>query len=168
MEMVVAATHIVGSLVVQSILGLLWFLAMRWVDEREQTAILQSMALDLDVKLDGQIDGEVTSRAQRWMIARYSSELFRNRFSDLCGFIRTILDWLGLASVVAIFAIVLWLTFTSNLGDARGAWLIIPIWLGFAVTSIVFVLVCKVITGRYPGQARTARKSLTKLLGTTP
>lgn len=168
MEMVVAVAHIAGSLVAQSILGLFWFMALRWIDEREQTALMQSMALDLGVKLDGHDDEEVTARAQRWMIARYSSELFRNRFSDLCGVARTVWDWLGLATVAGIFIIVLWLTFTSSLTDATGAWLIIPVWLGFAVTSVVFSIACKVITGRYPGQARASRKSLTKLLGVTP
>jgi len=95
---------------------------------------------------------------------RFSRELLRNRISDLCGAIRTVWGWLGSLLQLAVILGVAWYTFTDNLNTAVYAWFIVAISLIFWVTSVAFSLTCRLFTGRYPGEAKQARKSVAEFL----
>jgi len=97
-------------------------------------------------------------------VERFSSELLRNRLSDLCGLILTMWGWLSLLLQAAVLIGVVWYTFTDGTNTAVAAWFIVAIVLFFWITSVMFSLVCRVLTGRYPGQAKQARKMLAEFL----
>ena len=99
---------------------------------------------------------------------RYSSELLRNRLSDLCGVVRTAWDWLSWVVQILVLVGVTWYTFTDSRDTAVYAWAVIPLIAFFWVVSMVFSLACKVLTGRYPGQAKAARKSLAEYIANKP
>src|SRR4051794_39350612 len=96
------------------------------------------------------------------MRRRYSTDLLRNRVSDFCGWIQFVWDWLGNILELGVLGTVVWFTWTEDLGNA--VYWIVALGLFFWVTTIVLSWACKLITGRYPGQARNVRKLLTQWL----
>lgn len=167
MHAFIATVNIVGALIVVSLLGMLWAIVAGWINRREKDAIERDMSLDLDLKMGAPPNDETVSMTRKWMAERYSSELFRNRFSDVCGWIRLAWDSLTGLVILAIFATVLWETVTSDAADAKAVWLVVPVWAALAAPSLAFSMTCKFITGRYPGQARSVRKELMKMRATT-
>jgi len=163
MELVVAAAHIIGALIVQGALGLLMLILIRWSDSIEESAVQNAMIIDLDIDPNAPPDEKNVASIKKWLGARYSSELLRNRLSDVCGVLRMAWDAIGLLAMAAVYCGVLWNTIVSDMSNAYYAWLIIPTWLFFVITSILFAVICKVATGRYPGQARRVRKGLSKI-----
>jgi hypothetical protein len=78
--------------------------------------------------------------------------------------IRTVWGWLGLLLQIAVLLGVIWYTFTESAETAVYAWFIVAISLFFWTASVVFSLVCRLLTGRYPGEAKQARKSVAEFL----
>jgi len=74
---------------------------------------------------------------------RFSSDLLRNRISDLCGVVRTVWDWLSSLLQIAVLLGVVWYTITESLDTAVYAWFIVAIALFFWIASVVFSLVCR-------------------------
>ena len=65
----------------------------------------------------------------------------------------------GLVQLVILVAVI-WNTVTSDLSDSVHAWWIVAVALLFLFFSVLFALACKLLTGRYPGEARRIRKVL--------
>lgn len=65
---------------------------------------------------------------------------------------------------VGVLLGVLWYTFTDDLSNGVHAWWIIVIAFFFSVSSVLFALICKLLFGRFPGQARQARKMLAEVV----
>src|SRR5262245_51192251 len=160
MELLVAIGHIGGSILAVFVLGIMVMLIASWETERNRKQVLEETAIKLGVTVDDLDSEELAPKLLQLSSDRFSSELLRNRLSDLCGAIRTMWGWLGSLLEVAVLIGVIWYTFTESKETAVYAWFIVAISLFFWIASVVFSLICRLLTGRYPGQAKQARRSL--------
>lgn len=167
MDTLIAVAHILGSLVALSILTVSWWRVGVWETQRNARIQTEEATLELGISPDEEISEEMERRVRLWLASRYSGELFRNRLSDLCGLVRIFWEAIGTLSIVSIECVVIWLTFSHGTSEAAYAWLVIPAWLFFTISRAAFALLCKLFTGRFPGQAKMVRKSLAKGLGSS-
>lgn len=165
MSILVAVAHIAGSIFAFVLLAAAGLLLGAWETQRNERRALENASLELGVPVEALDNPDIVPRLIQLSSSRYSSELLRNRLSDFCGLLRTAWGWLGSLAEGGILIAVTWYTFTSDPANAIYAWWIIGVAIFFALISIVFSLVCKLLTGRYPGEARQARKSLIKFIG---
>jgi hypothetical protein len=165
MSALVATGHIVGALIVLFAFGLGVLLLAGWENERNRKSALEEMSLALGLPLSELDNEEHQEKVVHFAAARFSSELLRNRLSDLCGWVQTLWGWFGTLLQAAVLIGVIWYTFSDDLSNSVHAWWIIAIALFFWISSVLFALICKLLTGRFPGQARQARKMLAEVVG---
>ena len=164
MVVLIAIGHIAGAVIASFVIGVLTHVVAAWDGERAQKRALEEMSITLGVPVY-ELDSEsLAPRVIQPSSARFSSDLLRNRLSDLCGVLRTIWAWFGWLVEAGIVIGVAWFTFTDELSMAVYAWSIVPVALFVWISSIVFSFACKLLTGRYPGQAKRARSALTQLI----
>lgn len=164
MDVLIAIAHIGGSIVALVVFGIVVLLIGAWEMQRNQRHALEDASIQLGVAVEELDNEEFAPKLIQLSSSRYSRELLRNRLSDLCGALRTVWGWLGLLLQCAILIAVVWYTFTDSLGTAVHAWWIVAVAVVFWMTAVVFALVCRLFTGRYPGEAKQARKSLAKVV----
>jgi len=164
MELFIAIGHIVGSILAVLVLGFVTILIAAWEAQRNHKQVLEEASIKLGVAIADLDKEELTPELLQLSSERFSSELLRNRLSDLCGVIRTLWGWLSSLLQVAVLLGVVWYTMTEGLDKAVYAWFIVAISLFFWIASVVFSLVCRLLTGRYPGEAKQARKSVAEFL----
>src|SRR5262249_26064052 len=121
------------------------------------------LALKLRVPVTELEKEELIPKIVEVQAERFSNDLLRNRLSDFCGVIRTIWGWLGSLLQIGVLLAVIWYTF-SDRSAAVFAWSIVGIGLFFSITAILFSFLCLLLTGRYPGQAKAARKAVSEYL----
>ncbi|MDD5321039.1 MAG: hypothetical protein PHD43_10585 [Methylococcales bacterium] len=158
MEILIAIAHILGSIIAVIVFGFLVMLVAAWESERNQKRVLEETSVSLGVKVKDLNNEELAPKILQLSSERFSSELLRNRLSDFCGLIRTIWGWLGSLSQVLVLVAVIWYTITDSSENAVYAWFVVGMSISFWVVSVVFSLICKLFTGRYPGEAKQARK----------
>jgi hypothetical protein len=163
-----AIGHLVGAAVALSAIGFGLLAVSSWELQRNRRIALQEASLELGVPVDQLDEDRWRDKVTAWAVSRSSSELLRNRLSDLCGTVRTAWSWLGALAQWGVFLIAAWLAFTDDPASAVIAWGAIPLALFVTLTSAVFSIACKVLTGRYPGQAREMRKTLAQLSAQRP
>lgn len=161
--MLIAAGHVLGAVSALIAFGLAVLALGAWELERNQKAAAQEASIALGIPSDELNDPAHAAKVIRFAADRCSSELFRNRLSDLCGLIRTVWGWIGTVAQVVVLGAVIWHSI-SDPSVAVHAWWIVPIAVFFWITSVAFSYICKLFTGRYPGQARQARKLLAQLV----
>ena len=160
----IAVGHIVGALILSMALGIGWLVLAGWDNRRHEKLLLQEFCLKFRVPPE-QIDNEpYSSKFIAYMTDKFSDEQLKNRISDLCGII--VFCWNILATIVqwAIPLWVIWITVSESKDNAVYIWAIFPVWLFFTVVGVLFVYACRILTGRFPGQAKKARKALVKLI----
>lgn len=165
MTVLVAIGHVVGALIALIAFGFGVLAISAWETERNRKAALEEMSLALGLTIDELDNPENQERVLQFAAARFSSELFRNRLSDLGGFIQTVWAWLGNLIQAGVVLGVIWYSVTDTPSNAIHAWWIVAIAIFFWISSIAFALLCKLLTGRFPGQARQARKLLAGQVG---
>jgi hypothetical protein len=161
----IAIGHIVGAVVVLVAFGISTLMLAGWESERNQKTALQEASLALGIPVDHFDNTEHQETIIQFAAERYSSELLRNRLSDLCGWIQTGWGWASNLLQVGVLLGVIWYAVTDDLSNGVYAWLIIGIALFFWISSVIFGYACKLLTGRFPGQARQARKLLAQTIG---
>jgi hypothetical protein len=161
--MLIATAHIIGAVVAVFVFGFVVLAIAAWEQERNRKAAVQEVSIALGISPDEIDNPEHAERIIRFSSDRFSSELFRNRLSDLFGLVSTAWGWLGTTLQVAVICGVIWYSLSDS-QVAIYAWWVLAIAVFFWVASVLFALLCKLITGRYPGQARQARKMLGQLL----
>src|SRR5262249_32282670 len=132
---------------------------------RSAKAALSEISLTLGIPVSDPENLENTEHLEavfKFLATRSSSELLRNRLSDLCGLISFCWSWLGGLLELGVLIAVIWYTVTEDRSCSLMAWSIIAIAIFFWITHLMFTAICKVLTGRTPGQASRARKSLAK------
>ena len=164
MELLIAIGNIVGSILAVLVLGFVTILIASWEAQRNHKQVLDEASIKLGVAVADLDKEELTPKLLQLSSERFSSELLRNRLSDLCGVIRTLWGWLSSLLQAAVLLGVVWYTITEGLDKAVYAWFIVAISLFFWIASVVFSLACRLLTGRYPGEAKQARKSLAEFL----
>ncbi len=164
MPTLIAIGHITGAFIVLSAFGLGVLMLAEWESERNRKAALQEMSLSLGIPV-GELDNtEHQARIIEFAALRFSPELLRNRLSDLCGWVQTGWGWLGALLQAGVLLAVIWYTVTDDLSNSVYAWWIIAVFFFFWVSSVLFALTCKLLTGRFPSQARQARKMLAQVV----
>lgn len=156
----VAVGHIVGSIAVYSLLTVGMLALERLWSRRIERGMLEEAAVEFGVPVNTLNNPEVMPKFIKLLSARYSSELLRNRLSDLCGALLDLWAWLGWMSELAVLLAVIWYTATSSVSNAVYAWSIVAIAVIFWLIGVGFLRICKLLTGRFPGQAKQARKVL--------
>jgi putative sterol carrier protein len=164
MEALVASAHLIGAVAAVVTMVAIGIVIGWWEEERNRKRWLDEASAQLGVAIRDLDNEEVAPRVLRFASERASSELFRNRLSDLCGTVRVVWGWLGWSVQIAILVGVLWYTLTDSLGAAVYAWSIVPVFLLFGTLSLAFSLVCRFATGRYPGQAEAARQAIANIV----
>lgn len=164
MDVLVAVGHIGGSIIAVVALEIGLLLFGGWETQRNQRKALENAALALGVTVEELDKEEFRPRLIEFSSARHSTELLRNRVSDLCGALRTVWGWLGSLLQIAILVGVVWYTLTDSLGTAIYAWWIVAVRLFVWLSGAAFSLICKFLTGRYPGEAKQARKALAQFI----
>lgn len=159
MEILIATTHILGSIIAVVIFGFVLILIAVWETDRNQKRVVEETSIALGVKVEDLEREELAPKILQLSSEKFSSELLRNRLSDFCGLIRTLWGWLGTLTQVVVLLAVVWYTFTDNSENAVYAWFIVGIAVFFWLVSVIFSLMCKLLTGRYPGEAKQARKA---------
>jgi hypothetical protein len=160
--MAMAMVHVVGALGVTFAFGLLVLVIGAWEQERVQKRRLQDASIALGVPLasldSDKDDEELIPRLIQYSSQRYSSELLRNRVSDLCGPLRTAWAWLSTLLQVGIVVAVGWSMYTDGAQSAVAMWSVLAVAVLFWLGSVAFSFSCLLLTGRYPGEAKMARK----------
>lgn len=163
--MALAIVHVVGALGLTFAFGLLVLFISAWEQERVQKRRLQDASIALGVPLASlENNDELIPRLLQYSSQRYSSELLRNRVSDLCGPLRTGWGWLSTIVQVCIVAGVAWSMFTEGAQTAVVMWSVLAVAVFFWLVSLAFSFACLLLTGRYPGEAKAARKSIAAVI----
>lgn len=162
--MLIAILHIAGAIFGTIALGVIVFLISSWEIERNNRAVMQDLSIRLGVAVEDLSDEKLSPRIVELTSERFSNDRFSNRFSDLCGAVRTVWDWLGSLLQIGTLVGVVWMTVTESLTNAVHAWWIVAIGVFFWIAAVLFALLCRLLTGRYPGQAKKARKGMAEFL----
>jgi hypothetical protein len=162
--MLIAILHIAGAIFGTIALGVIVFLISSWEIERNNRAVMQDLSIRLGVAVEDLSDEKLSPRIVELTSERFSNDRFSNRFSDLCGAVRTVWDWLGSLLQIGTLVGVVWMTVTESLTNAVHAWWIVAIGVFFWIAGVLFALLCRLLTGRYPGQSKKARKGMAEFL----
>lgn len=162
--MLIALLHIAGAILGTVAFGVLVLFIASWEIERNNRAYMQDLAIRLGVAVEELTDEKLSSKIVEVTSERFSSDRFSNRLSDLCGGVRTVWVWLGSLLQIGALLGVVWYTATESLTNAIYAWWIVAIGVFFWIAGVFFSLVCRLLTGRYPGQAKKARKGMAEFL----
>ena len=156
-----AIIHVVGALGASFAFGILVVVIGAWEQERVQKRRFQDASIALGVPLAAlENDEELVPSLIQYSSQRYSSELLRNRISDLCGPLRTAWGWLSTIVQVGIVAGVGWSIYTEGAESAVMMWSVLAVSIFFWLASVAFSFTCLLLTGRYPSEAKLARKSI--------
>jgi uncharacterized membrane protein YciS (DUF1049 family) len=164
LSMLIAILHIVGAVVGTMAFGVVVLFISSWESERNKKVAQQELAITLGVAVEDLGDERLLSRIIALTSERFSNDRISNRLSDLCGIVQTAWGWFGWLLQIGIFIAVVWFSFAESLSNAIYAWWIIATGVFFFVTSVLFALACRLMTGRYPGQAKKVRKTMAEVL----
>lgn len=159
--MAVAIIHVVGAIVATLVFGILVLIIGGWEQGRVQRRRLQDASIALGVSLaELENDESLVPKVIQYSSQRFSGDLLRNRLSDLCGALRTMWGWLGTLLQVCIVVGVGWSMYSNGAESAVYMWSVLAVAVCFWLASVVFSFACLLLTGRYPGEAKAARKEL--------
>ena len=164
MSVLIAISHIIGAIIVLLAFGVGILLLSGRESQRNQKIGLQEISLALGIAVTDLESAEHQEKIVQFVAERFSSEHFRNRLSDLCGRIQIGWGWLSNIIQASILLGVIWYSITSDLSNSVYAWWVVAIAFFFWVFSVIFAHTCKLLTGRFPGQARQVRKLLAEIV----
>lgn len=159
---IVAIGHIGGAILAVVALVVIGSLIGRWDGQRIQRRALEDASIELGVSVEELDNEELVPKLFQFLSSRYSGEFLRNRLSDFCGILLTLWRWCGSLIQYGILVGVLWYAFTDSPAVAIYAWWIVVVALFFWITSIALSFLCRLFTGRYPGEAKEGRTLLVK------
>jgi len=162
MEILIAIAHFVGMFLAIAVLVFFVLMFNAWEIERNEKKYRAIVAMELKIPINEIDNDEHIPNILKISYDRFSSELFKNRISDMLGVVRTLWYWLCNFAMLGTILYVGWLSFTEGPQMASYVWFTVLVWLFFNVVSMVFSLFCLLLTGRYPGQAKAARAEIVK------
>jgi hypothetical protein len=160
MDILIAIAHIGGTAIALVTFGVAENVLMTRADAQRNSRELEQYMIANGVSMAELRRRQFSTQVIQLLSARYSSELLRNRLSDLCGVLRTTWEWIRVLTIGLAFLVVVWYTITQSLTFARFAWFTVALAVFFWVSHGAVTLVCKLATGRYPGEARSARAAV--------
>jgi hypothetical protein len=159
----IATGHILGSVILLMLLLSLITMLSKWEIERNQKFARQEMSIELAIPVDELDKAEHQPKIIEFVAHRFSSELLRNRLSDFCGLLQTVWLWIGGIIQTGAFLAIIWYTVADDSSNSAYAWLIVAVTLFFWFVSVIFALTCKLLTGRFPNQAKQTRNMLANI-----
>ena len=168
MSFLIAVAHLIGAILVVGLLELAVQIGANWELKQSEKRLLADLSLELGIPISDIDFKDPLPSVVEFLSQRFSRDLFRNRLSDFCGLVRTGWLWIGSLAQLGVVLVVVWYTFTDDLGNAVYVWFILPIKIFFVIGSVVFSEMCRFITGRYPGQAKSGRKILVDYIDSRP
>ena len=156
---VVATGHVVGALIAWGAVQT-GHAPMKSLIERADQSQRRDMAQALGIPLVEFDDAKHHVQVARLVNERFSSELLRNRLSDLCGLLLRGWWWTGAVIQLGIFITVCWLLFDEGSSVASTMWFVPGAALLLLLMRHSAWLLCKLLTGRFPGEARARRMRL--------
>lgn len=158
--MLFAAAHIVGAFIALMAFGAGLMCLNAWEQEREKDRRVRDAALALRIPAS-EVESEVhRGELLAYLASRYSSELFRNRLADFCGWIRAGWGVLGWVAQLATVGGVFWAMAENGAKNAVYLWAVLAVAVYFWLMSVGFSFVCMLLTGRFPHEPRTARRAV--------
>ncbi|MNF79700.1 hypothetical protein D3C84_619220 [compost metagenome] len=124
---------------------------------------MEDLAIKPGVAVEDLTDEKLTSRVIEFSSERFSNDRLSSRLSDLCGLVRTAWDRLGSLLQIGPFLGGVWFTITESLTNAIFSWWIVGIGLLFWIFGVLFALACRLLTDRYPGQAKKGQKGYDRI-----
>jgi hypothetical protein len=162
----VAIAHLIGAVLAYFVLGIAagmgWVLWQQRIRQKSYEEL--SGRFNIPASQVQSEDDENSPRMLQYFAERSSSELLRNRLSDFCGVLLVAWNILGLVATLGWFLLIAWSTFTENKNDANQVWWLFAINLVFVLIAIAFWGICRLLFGRYPGEARRLRKYLAQVV----
>jgi hypothetical protein len=157
--MLIAVAHIAGAMVLLFLLySIRDFLNSSLRTSRGNKA-MSELAMSLGVKEMELINADLRPRVLQYLADKYSSDRFCNRFSDLLGVIVSLSFALSCLVQFGCFVGAIWnVVYYKSADYAPVAWMsgfvliLIAVWIG------VLSFACRLLTGRYPGEARSYRE----------
>lgn len=158
----VAIGHIVGAAIAYCLVSAGLMLCGTWLRERHKQDLFVEAAFTLDVSVHDLRDpDECLDRAfVRYLRARYASELLPNRLSDFLGPLVTLWGWIVSLVQIGIFVGAAWSVLSGDLPMAAIAWAAPVVQIAGSLVTLCASGLCKLITGRYAGEAKRMRKAL--------
>jgi phosphotransferase system glucose/maltose/N-acetylglucosamine-specific IIC component len=160
----IAIAHIAGAVFAGFMVAVLTLLLGIWLGNKSAAAELEVVSAKLGFTDEDLENKDNFYQATSLMYERYSNDRLGNRLSDFCGWIQTAVDWVVLLAQIAILISVIWFTAKDTLENAIYAWCIPAISLLSFAARMLFSFFCRILTGRYPGQAKSSRKALADML----
>ena len=162
--MLMATIHIVGTFILMFAFECLLLVAGAWEANRYTKALMKELSVREGMDLETMPFEKSKDILLKYNAEMFSSELLRNRLSDLCGYVRIGWDWLSTFSRYGLLVFIAYLTLTDGPENAVYAWWSVAIMLVMWIVSYVFASVVHLLTGRFPGQARAARRDAQKVI----
>lgn len=162
--MLIAIAHIAGSILATIAIWVVVFLLDAWHRQRNSKLPLQELSTRSGIAFDELCDEKHIAQTVEFLSDRFSNERFGNRLSDLCGCLLVAWGWLGSLLQIGILVGVVWSTATESLNDAMYAWSIPATAIFFCVAAALCSFLCRLLTGRFPGQAKASRKGLAEIM----
>ena len=160
MRLVEAFWHVAGALGTTGLLiGGVVALEV-WLNKFREKAFAEEVAVRLNIPVALMDQDPIPVQVREFLAARYDADLFRNRLSDAFAWVLLVWGVLCiLAATVTIFWVV-WLLVADGRTNAPGMWLVPAIAICSIVVGTAGQTICKLLTGRLPGQAMLARKQM--------
>lgn len=162
----VATAHIGGAIVATFVLGLFLSRGITALQAMRTRRWLGEAALTLGVPVEELEAPTHFDALVKYSHARFTNELLRNRLSDFLGQTLRVSGWFGMLLQAALIAWVIYATVTESVSNAPYAWFALVLEVLFDAVALVVGFLCRLLTGRDPGQAKRARAFLSKAAGT--
>ena len=130
--------------------------------KQNQRAETQEAAILLGVTVQDLENNEMSPLLMKYYSDRYSTELLRNRISDLFGTLIGLSKWFILSIQIGYLVWLAWYIFAVRMEHAVYVWGIVPIFMVYMLAIVLVSLSVRVATGRLPGEARAARQLVVK------
>jgi hypothetical protein len=160
MDIIIAIAHILGSIIVVILFSVfIMYIGSIQVDKYKRQLEMEA-SISLGIRIEDLNKDENSAKVLGLSAKKFASDLFQNRLSDLCGVITTLWGWFGNLVQISVFIGACWYTFSENLDNAIYSWSLVVVSVLLWVIHMAFSLLCRLFTGRYPGEAKEARKGL--------
>lgn len=162
--MLIAIGNIVGSVIAIFAIFMVIEKYAEWNKKRRARLSAENLAPILGVPADKVFEDKYRAKRIEFYVQRYSADLFVNRLSDL---FNVLLGWwliFGALLSLGVGLFVLWGTIFEDPSGALLMWSVPALFLFFIISVPIADSTCRLLTGRYPGEAIEKRESVLYLL----
>ncbi|MGH1361007.1 MAG: hypothetical protein ACRBC3_19785 [Burkholderiaceae bacterium] len=159
-QVIKAIAHIAGAIAATvSITGLAGVVDYLLLSKRAKN-FEREASITLGIPLSELGTNESLTKMRGFLAERYSSELLQNRLSDFARHVQWAWLILAFVSYLAIMGFVVWQAVATDIEISVMAWVATVLWTGAILVSLTFSALCRLLTGRQPGESRYYRKTL--------